>query len=215
MHNLAVIIPALNESLSIKKVVTDAAVYGQPFVIDDGSKDDTGLIAKINGAFVIVHPFNLGYDAALESGLIEAQKQGYLYAITLDADGQLDPSLLATFVSHLRDGIPLVVGMRDKLQRPAEHIFAWLSQKIWNLADPLCGIKGYRLECLYSLNKSRSLKSVGTELAIRLIRSGHPFIQIPVKTRPRVGSSRFGDGWKINLVILGAMIRVFFLAKKL
>ena len=88
---VAIVIPAFNEEKTISKVVRAANKFGKSIVVNDGSKDNTGEIAKRSGAIVFMHKINLGYDAALNTGFKKAAKLKFDYIITLDADGQHDP----------------------------------------------------------------------------------------------------------------------------
>jgi len=61
-------IPAYNEEAAIADVVTETKQYADlVLVIDDGSSDDTVLLAKEAGATVIEHEENGGYGAALRT----------------------------------------------------------------------------------------------------------------------------------------------------
>lgn len=205
---LAIIIPALNESATIERVVRGVSVYGRAIVVDDGSTDDTGRLAQDAGAVVVTHEKNRGYEVALESGVHRAHELGYSYAITLDADGQLEPTLVARFLEALRGGADLVVGRRDHFQRFSEHVFSWVGRLLWRLDDPLCGLKGYRLSCLAVAGPFRSYPSIGTEFAVRLVRLRHRFEQFDIHTLPRAGASRFGQGLKGNYRILKGLWHV-------
>src|SRR5674476_1548829 len=88
----AAVIPCFNESASIATLVM-AVRQHLPFVlvVDDGSTDDTAMLAKNAGAVVVKHERNLGKGAALKTGLSRALKQDYEWAVTLDGDGQHAP----------------------------------------------------------------------------------------------------------------------------
>lgn len=204
-QQLAAVIPAFNESRSIEAVVRQVSQRALAIVVDDGSLDDTAALARIAGAHVVSHPLNIGYDAALETGLRSALALGCTFAVTLDADGQHDPILLDRFLAELEAGADLVVGQRDSTQRWSEAIFCIAGRIVWGLNDPLCGMKGYRLSILAKVDKINTYASIGTELAICLIKSGVRANQVNVKTRSREGLSRFGSGFKANLRILRAL----------
>lgn len=205
-RGLAVVIPALNEADNIGAVVAGVIINAQVIVVDDGSTDKTATVAHDAGAHVISHSINLGYDKALESGIIEARKLGCAYAITMDADGQHDPNLLLQFLRELESGAEVVVGIRDHKQRWSETLFSYISRFAWGLHDPLCGMKAYCISTIPVKYEFNTYTSVGTELAIRLIKSGANLRQININTPPRKGVSRFGTGVKANLTILKAML---------
>ena len=87
---LSVLVPAYNEEHSIQKTVEAIAAQRSHFadleivVINDGSKDQTGAIAKTLPVSYIEHPRNRGYGAALKTGLRAAQHD---YILIVDADG--------------------------------------------------------------------------------------------------------------------------------
>lgn len=202
---VAAVIPAFNESVSIVRVIEGILHYAFPIVVDDGSTDETAVIARLAGAEVVQHRNNLGYDRALDTGMNKASELGYEFAVTLDADGQHNPELLKLFVNELFLGADLVVGVRDRHQRFAESIFAVIGEMFWKIKDPLCGMKGYRLSLLQQAGQFDSYTSIGTELALRAARSGCRIAQVPVPTRQREGISRFGGGLKANWRILRAL----------
>jgi len=203
---VAAVLPALNEAASIAKVVRAIAPFAQAIVVDDGSTDGTGDLARDAGAVVVRHERNRGYDQALQSGLLHAVQHDFDCAITLDADGQHDPSLLLRFIDALSTGADLVIGARDRHQRWSEALFALVSHALWGIDDPLCGMKGYRCTFLRKAIWFDSYGSIGTELALRAARSGVQFVQVPVPTRPRLGQSRFGGGLRANWRIFRAML---------
>lgn len=202
---LAAVIPALNEGPNIEGVVSQVMQRAVPIVVDDGSTDDTVKRARRAGAFVVSHSVNQGYDAALETGIRTAIELGCSHAVTMDADGQHDPTLLDRFNDEFKKGADLVVGVRDRTQRWSEAIFCIVGQWIWGLNDPLCGMKGYRLSKLINKNGLNTYSSVGTELAIRLVRDGIVPRQIPITTHARKDTSRFGSGLSANIKILKAL----------
>jgi len=67
MTKVSVIIPAYNETQTIGDLVSRIRNLYPDFeiiVIDDGSTDDTGAVAKNSGAAVYSHPYNIGNGAA-------------------------------------------------------------------------------------------------------------------------------------------------------
>lgn len=208
IKDVAIVIPALNEAASIGSVIEASSKYGTIIVVDDGSTDSTREISLAAGAIVITHPDNLGYEAALESGLNRASSIGCLYAVTLDADGQHDPRVLARVITELDNGYDLILGCRDKMQRLSETIFSIVGKLRWGIKDPLCGVKGYRLELFRQYGPFRTFNSIGVEFAVKLVKLNVKFKEIQVATKPRNGVSRFGAGIFVNIAILKVMIRL-------
>lgn len=85
-----IIVPTYNEEKNIAAVISDIKKYSEDdiVVIDDGSTDSTAEIARKVGAFVIRHPFNMGYGVALQTGYKYALKHHYDVLVQMDGDGQ-------------------------------------------------------------------------------------------------------------------------------
>jgi glycosyltransferase involved in cell wall biosynthesis len=205
-RRLAVVIPALNEGDSIGAVVAGIARDAIPVVVDDGSSDDTGQRALAAGAVVVRLPENQGYDAALNAGFAAANTLQCEFAMTMDADGQHDGAMVAKFGAALEAGADVVLGVRQRRQRLAEIVFALIASMLWEIRDPLCGMKGYRMDLYRELGHFDSYGSIGTELAIFAARRRKQIVEIPIITRERVGSPRFGRFFGANLRIFRALL---------
>ena len=201
------VIPAFNEAGAIGRVVLGARAFGMVVVADDASTDATASVARDNGAEVVTLAQNGGYDRALDAGARRARELGCSAFITMDADGQHDPALIPVFLERIRDGADVVVGVRDRFQRVSEYAFAMFGRVLWNIRDPMCGMKCYRMSVYDDLGHFDCYGSVGTELAIHAARAGRALANVPILTRPRAGASRFGAGWRANKRIFRALAR--------
>ena len=98
-------IPAYNEENTIGKVVLTAQRFADGVIVcDDGSSDMTVEIAEGLGADVVRHKQNLGYGVALRSLFKRARELGADVLVTLDGDGQHDPSEVPEVVKPIVDG---------------------------------------------------------------------------------------------------------------
>ena len=102
-EKLSFIIPAKDESLSIAAVVASIRSSwpdAEVIVVNDGSSDDTEMLAISAGARVINHPYSKGNGASIKTGA-RAATGGVL--VFMDGDGQHDPAdadrLLATLAA--------------------------------------------------------------------------------------------------------------------
>jgi glycosyltransferase involved in cell wall biosynthesis len=207
---VAVVIPALDESAAIARVVQAVLPFGNAVVVDDGSSDGTGHLAALAGAEVVRHDANRGYDAALNSGFAHAAAQGFEYLVTVDADGQHNPALISRFVELLGQDADVVVGIRDRRQRLGEHVFAWVGARMWGIHDPLCGMKAYRVAVYRALGHFDAGGGIGTELCLFAVRTGMRVKEIPVPTFDRQDSPRFGRRWSANRRIFRALALALF-----
>lgn len=107
------LLPAWNEAERIGAVLDRLAAMELPtrriVVVDDGSKDETGSVARAHGAEVLRHPFNLGYGAALQTGYKFALQQRAPWLVQMDADGQHDPRDVPRLLEPLLSGEAQVV----------------------------------------------------------------------------------------------------------
>lgn len=207
---IAIVIPALNESATIANIVETVKRYGMPIVVDDGSTDNTADLVILAGGILVSHECNLGYDAALNSGFRKASEIACEVVITLDADGQHDPSLINKFIERIDAGAEVVVGIRSARQRLAEHVFAFYTRIRFGIHDPLCGIKAYKISVYRKLGHFDTYGSIGTELMIFAAKNECRIDQIPFEVRDRLGESRFGRVLSGNYKIFRALTLSFW-----
>ena len=135
MQGLLALIPAYNEGAAVARVVAETRAHLPVLVVDDGSTDNTATQAEAAGATVLVQSPNQGKGAALRRGFAYALEQEYAGVITLDADGQHDPTEIPRFLDlHQSEGADLIIGYRNFSQMPpvrrfsnslGTHIFSW------------------------------------------------------------------------------------------
>lgn len=113
---ILVIIPAYNEEHTIRNVVNKIQVCipeADILVINDGSKDNTSIIALDSGANVIDLPYNLGIGGAMQTGYLYAKEKKYDIAVQVDADGQHDPLYIKELIEPIvQNSADVVVGSR-------------------------------------------------------------------------------------------------------
>lgn len=110
---LVVIIPALNEAKTIGQVIaqipkTMSGVSAiEVLVVNDGSSDDTEIIAKNAGAKVVNHSTSRGVGSAFHTGIIHALRMGADLIVNIDSDGQFDPQDIPKLLQ------PIIVGRAE------------------------------------------------------------------------------------------------------
>jgi glycosyltransferase involved in cell wall biosynthesis len=113
--NKCIIIPAYNEAKNIISVICDIRKYydGDIVVIDDGSQDITSSAAREAGAFVIRHPFNMGYGTALQTGYKYAVEKNYDILLQIDGDGQHSAKFISDLFRQVETaGCDVAIGSR-------------------------------------------------------------------------------------------------------
>ena len=111
---MGVLIPCYNEESRIASVIMKCSRFASVvYVCDDGSSDLTAEIAARMGAVVLKHRSNLGYGAALRTLFDAAADSNLKVVVTIDGDGQHDPSDIEKLVKPILDQqADVVVGSR-------------------------------------------------------------------------------------------------------
>jgi len=108
-----VIVPAYNEAGNIEQALgklLEVQPHLDVVVIDDGSSDATGTLAKQFPVALITHPCNLGYGAALQTGFRYAEREGYTHVVQFDADGQhLPEDISAILAGFQQNDVDVVI----------------------------------------------------------------------------------------------------------
>jgi UDP-N-acetylglucosamine---dolichyl-phosphate N-acetylglucosaminyltransferase len=220
---LAVITPAYNESAEIGRVISriPAHIEGMrvvPIVVDDGSADGTGEIARVHGAYVLRHVTNLGVGAATITGLRAAQWLGADIIVTMDADGQHNPEEIARLVQCLMDGpFDVVIGSRilDPHGMPASRFMAnlflnALTYMVYGkiVSDSQSGFKVFSRAAADALDLRSSGYEICSEIVGEIYRKKLSYKSLPIKSiytdYSQAKGQHFLNG--INL-ILGLLMR--------
>jgi glycosyltransferase involved in cell wall biosynthesis len=191
IDDVAVIIPALNAAKSVGPIIAEAKKYvGNVVLIDDGSSDGTGDVARDAGAIVIRHDVNRGKGGALKSGFLWALDRGLDGVITLDADGQHLPRQIPEFIEERRaSGADLIIGGRAHLfggmlprRRMANRFSAWAVAKAsrTNIKDSQSGFRFYSSRVLREIPLRAEGFDMETEVIIRAGVRGLKVVQIPI-----------------------------------
>lgn len=192
------VIPAFNEEHSIAKVVVTAQKYADKVIVcDDGSTDLTAEIAKALNAEVIRHGTNQGYGSAIKSLLRRAREVGADVAVTLDGDGQHDPSQIPVLLEAMnRSGADIVVGSRflsngnEPVNIPTYRRYG--IKAITSLAriasgkdltDAQSGLRAYGRKVLNSLSLSEDGMGLSVEILIEAKRRGFAIAEVPAIIR--------------------------------
>jgi glycosyltransferase involved in cell wall biosynthesis len=216
---VSVVIPCLNEAATIAECVSDASATlegagldGEVVVVDNGSTDGSGELARAAGAVVVEEP-RRGYGSAYLAGLSAARGD---YIVMVDADLTYDFGEIPRFVTELENGAQFVVGNRMSDIKPgAMPLLSRIGNPLLsgflnvlhrtNIHDAHCGMRAIRRDVLPVLNLRTVGMEFASEMVIRASREQLDMREIPISLHPRVGESKlspFRDGWRHLRVIL-------------
>lgn len=183
-------IPAFNEEATIAKVVIRASKHvDKVLVVNDGSNDDTGLIAEKLGAIVIQHDRNLGKGAALRACLDWARNAGADVLVTLDADGQHNPDEIPSIVDPIVKGeADVVIGSRRlESSAPGYRRFgarlldhATGVKALGSIVDAQSGFRAYSQRALEHVTAAEFGMGVDSEILMRAEDAGLLIAEVPV-----------------------------------
>ena len=222
---VAVVIPAYNEEDNIGQVIPriPATVCGLEtaiLVVDDGSRDRTGEIARGLGAAVARHPTNLGGGAALRTGYRLMVDSGARIVVTLDADGQHRPEEMERLVGPVADGtVDVAHGSRVLGQAEPNHFAREMGIIFFNrlvslitrtrVSDCSNGYRAVRATVLPQL-VLRQEQFHTSEFMIEAIKRGVPATEIAVTVDKRIhGHSKKPAVLRYGLGFTNAIMRTW------
>ena len=200
----SLIIPAYNEQLGIAPVLEDlqsiltaAQCEYEIIVVNDGSTDDTGKLLRSHpGIRLIEHRRNLGYGAALKTGIRNAKHS--LIVIT-DADGTYPNERIPELVA-LAPQSDMVVGARiganvrySKIRRIPKWFLVnfaqWLTQS--KIPDLNSGLRVFRKSTVERfLNILPNTFSFTTSITVAMLMNNYLVHYEPIDYHMRVGKSK-------------------------
>ncbi|MEA2630221.1 MAG: hypothetical protein QOE66_440 [Chloroflexota bacterium] len=211
VDRLSYFFPAHNEEANLEPLVAEAlgalpalARTFEIVIVDDGSRDATPAIAdRLAGEHpelvrAVHHPTNLGYGAALRSGLQAAR---YDVVAFTDGDRQFKVADLGLLTARLAqsDEPAVVVGYRIKRADPLVRTLYARAYRLANLIffrlqlrDVDCACKVFRRSALQGLRVESGGAFFSAELLIKLRASGRHVVEVGVPHYPRTAGSATG-----------------------
>ncbi|GJQ27690.1 MAG: hypothetical protein HBSAPP02_27220 [Phycisphaerae bacterium] len=199
-HAIAVIIPALNEEQALPHVLDAIPRWiDQVIVVDNGSTDQTDVVAKHHGASVLHQPTR-GYGIACLTGIAAVPDADIL--VFLDADFSDDPAQMGRLVDPLvRGEADLVIGSRmlgkrergslSIQQRFGNALACGLMRLLWkHRYTDLGPFRAIRVDALAALGMDDETFGWTIQMQIRALRAGLRVTEVPVDYRRRIGVSK-------------------------
>jgi Glycosyl transferase family 2 len=222
---VAVVIPAYNEEDNIGQVLpripeTVCGLETAVLVMDDGSRDLTGDIAREHGVAVARHVTNLGGGAALRTGYRLMVDSGARIVVTLDADGQHRPEEMERLVGPVADGtVDMAHGSRVLGHAEPNHVAREMGIIFFNrlvsmitrtkVSDCSNGYRAVRATVLPQL-VLRQEQFHTSEFMIEAIKRGVPATEVGVTVDRRIhGHSKKPAVLRYGLGFTNAIMRTW------
>ena len=187
-----VLIPTYNNAGTLAQVINSVLEYtDQVIVVNDGATDNTkDILSSYSNIHIVNNKRNRGKGFALRTGIEEAARLGYDYAISIDSDGQHFAYDLPKFLQQLTETPDiLIIGARNMSQEnvPGKSSFGNKFSNFWYTLET--GIKlpdtqsGYRLYPVKKLAKKIYFTrkyEFEIEVIVRAAWSGVKVVSIPV-----------------------------------
>lgn len=192
-----IIIPAFNEEAVILKVIQSIPkrIKGlekiQVLVVDDGSTDNTRILAQNMKVFVASHIMNRGLGAAIKTGLEWARTHNIDLAVTFDGDGQHDPEDIARLIRPILDErADLVIGSRFKKKQkvPLDRlIINWVANLVTLFffgvfsTDSQSGLRAFSKKAIRQINFKADRMEFSSEILLEAKRNSIKTVEIPIR----------------------------------
>lgn len=207
-----VFLPACNEEKHIQEVVNmlkQLDLNLKIHVIDDGSRDATGEIARKAGAIVVRHPVNLGQWAAIRTGFAISLMEGADIVVSVDGDGQHHPKDIPKLVEPILDGqADVVIGSRFlNNETPEMPKYRQVGIRFFNkliettvgekLTDCTSGYRAYNMAFMRKILPNLKENQYGAlEFIVEAMRQQARILEKPIgiknNTASRKGKTKYG-----------------------
>lgn len=213
---IAVLIPALNEEVSLSQVLGDLPreVVEEIVVIDNGSVDRTAEVARAGGATVLSEP-RRGYGSACLAGIAYLRDRAPDVVVFLDADYSDYPDELPAIIRPIvTEGYDFVIGSRTKGEAEpgalllqarfgnalATSLIRWLYGFAYSDLGPFRAI---RFPALLTLGMTDRTYGWNVEMQIKAVRRGLRIAEVPVRYRKRAGGESKVSGTVKGTLLAG------------
>lgn len=230
---LSIILPCLNEELSIEKCISDiqdslrGKIDYEIVVVNNNSTDNSReILDQLKNSYTNLNVYfepNIGYGSACRKGFNEASGK---YLLLMDMDQTYPIHRILDFSSELDKGKDFVIGNRftgsiQKGSMPALHKFignpllSFILRLFFKtkVRDSHCGMRAIRKNAYQKLNLKTSGMEFASEMVIKVLREKLIISEIAISYHPRIGESKlksFRDGWRhLRFMLLYSPLYLF------
>ncbi|PWB55414.1 MAG: dolichyl-phosphate mannose synthase [Candidatus Methanoperedenaceae archaeon] len=201
---ITAILPAYNKEVHIGTIVLQTKKHvDNVIVIDDGSSDRTGEMAKLAGAKVIRHTRKMGKGAALKSGFEYVGRNGAKVIVTMDFDGEHNPDYIPILINPILKGEADVVnGSWHVNNRKKSHFYQFKEKYSLDivlnsntrLSDTQSGIQAFARHTLTAFKFKSNGNTTGNDMLNDAANAGLRVKEIEIGVKPSVECATQNNG---------------------
>ena len=203
--------PLFKDRKTVKKMISKSTQIlkkiniknNEIILVDDGCPEKSGLHAKeiakkYKNIKVIFHKKNLGYGAAIKTGLKNCKSE---WIFQTDGDAEYDVFDLSKLIKKTENTDLVITYRYKKKYKTSRIVISWIYNKILrilfhtNFKDISTGSRLIKKSLLKKITLISNSPFIGAELAIKSKYKGYNVKEIGIHTYPRT----FGTGSSVSL----------------
>ena len=228
LKSLSIMFPLYKDKKTVKKmifgslrVLKKTKKKFEIVIVDDGCPQQSGLYAKeisrnIPNIKILFHKKNLGYGAAIKTGLKNCKNQ---WIFQTDGDAEYDVNDLNKLLKASKDSDLVITYRFRKKYKTSRIIISWIYNKLLRalfntkFKDISTGSRLVKKKLINKIQLFSNSPFLGAELAIKSQIKGFRVNEIGIHTYPRT----FGTGSSVSIkniiLTIRDMIILFFKVK--
>jgi len=226
--SVSILFPLYKDKKTVKKMILKSNKLlkkmkkkGEIIIVDDGCPEKSGHYAriiskKIKNVKVIFHKKNMGYGAAIKTGLKNCRNE---WIFQTDGDAEYDVNDLLKLIKKTKVSDLIVTYRLKKKYKTSRIVISWIYNVILRILfhtkfkDISTGSRLINKKILKKINLISNSPFLGAELAIKTKYKGFKVSEVGIHTYPRTFGSGSSVSFKNILLTIKEMLTLFIKIK--
>ncbi len=226
--SVSILFPLYKDKKTVKKMILKSNKLlkkmkkkGEIIIVDDGCPEKSGHYAriiskKIKNVKVIFHKKNMGYGAAIKTGLKNCRNE---WIFQTDGDAEYDVNDLLKLIKKTKVSDLIVTYRLKKKYKTSRIVISWIYNVILRILfhtkfkDISTGSRLINKKILKKINLISNSPFLGAELAIKTKYKGFKVSEVGIHTYPRTFGSGSSVSFKNILLTIKEMLLLFIKIK--
>ena len=228
LKSVSILFPLYKDKKTVKKMILKSVKLlkkmkkkGEIIIVDDGCPERSGHYAKIiskkiKNVKVIFHKKNMGYGAAIKTGLKNCKNE---WIFQTDGDAEYDVNDLLKLIKKTKVSDLVVTYRLKKKYKTSRIVISWIYNVILRILfhtkykDISTGSRLINKKILKKINLISNSPFLGAELAIKSKYKGFKVSEVGIHTYPRTFGSGSSVSFKNILLTIKEMLILFIKIK--